>query len=95
MADIELVIKIPKRIYNYIRKYEHIANSDVSDIKDAIINSTPLPKGHGKLIDVKDLLEEICLEDTKENRKLNLGEIITLEDIDRIEPIIEADKESK
>ena len=46
MADIELVIKIPKRVYNYIRKYERIANSDVLDIKDAIINGTPLPKGH-------------------------------------------------
>lgn len=64
-------------------------------IAQAIDNSTLLPKEHGKLIDVKDLLEEICLEDTKENRKLNLGEIITLEDIDRIEPIIEEDKESK
>ena len=51
MADVELVIKIPKRVYNYIRKYEHIANSDVLDIKDAIINGTPLPKGHGRLID--------------------------------------------
>lgn len=46
MADIELVIKIPKRVYNYIRKYGHIANSDVLDIKDAIINGTPFPKGH-------------------------------------------------
>ena len=46
MADIELVIKIPKRVYDYIRKYEHVANSDVLDIKDAIINASPLPKGH-------------------------------------------------
>ena len=29
MTDIELIVKIPKRVYNYIRKYEHIANSDV------------------------------------------------------------------
>lgn len=51
MADIELVVKMPKRVYNYIRKYEHIANSDILDIKDAIINGTLLPKGHGDLID--------------------------------------------
>ena len=31
MADIELVIKIPERVYNYVRKYEHIANSAQSD----------------------------------------------------------------
>lgn len=92
MAKIELVIKIPEE--DYIR----ISNSNPSYADDfslyyAIKNGTPLPKGHDKLIDVKDLLEEICLEDTKENRKLNLGEIITLEDIDRIEPVIEADCE--
>ena len=63
MADVELVIKIPKRVYNYIRKYEHIANSDISDIKDAIINSIQFPKGHGRLIDADDLLDNTCLEE--------------------------------
>ena len=57
MADIELVVKIPKRVYNYIRKYEHIANIDILDIKDAIINGTPLPK-HGRLIDADEFLKE-------------------------------------
>ena len=42
----QIVIDIPKRVYNYIRKYEHIANSDVSDIKDAIINGTQPKKGY-------------------------------------------------
>lgn len=55
MADIELVIKIPKQVYNYIHKHHHIANSDILDIKDAIINGTPLPKGHGDLKDVEEL----------------------------------------
>lgn len=91
MADVELIIKLPKE------EYEEIINSEdcgLHVLTRAIANGTPLPKGHDKLIDVKDLLEEICLEDTKENRKLNLGEIITLEDIDRIEPVIEADEET-
>lgn len=91
MANIELVIKIPEE------EYKEIINSEdcgLHVLTRAIANGTPLPKGHDKLIDVKDLLEEICLEDTKENRKLNLGEIITLEDIDRIEPVIEADEET-
>ena len=66
MADIELVIKIPERVYNYVRKYEHIANSDVLDIKDAIINGTLLPKGHGELIDkdvVLDMMNHGILEE--------------------------------
>lgn len=91
MANIELVIKIPEEEYKNIclMSKDGIGMA----LYDWIANGTPLPKGHDKLIDVKDLREQICLEDTKENRKLNLGEIITLEDIDRIEPIIEADME--
>jgi len=43
MTDtVKLIIEIPKRVYNYIRKYEHIANSDILDIKDAVVNGTPL-----------------------------------------------------
>ena len=90
MANIELVIKIPKEDFERCKKRFQMR---IDIMGDAIANGTPLPKGHDKLIDVKDLLEQICLEDTKENRKLNLGEIITLEDIDRIEPVIEADCE--
>lgn len=86
----QIVINIPEKL-----ACEGFERSFTEEEKNVLIkaigNGTPLPKGHGKLIDVNDLLEEICLEDTKENRKLNLGEIITLEDIDRIEPIIEAD----
>lgn len=89
MANIELVIKIDEEAYDFIKRTGYHTQS----LYEAIKNGTPLPKGHDKLIDVKDLREQICLEDTKENRKLNLGEIITLEDIDRIEPIIEADRE--
>ena len=90
MANIELVIKIPKEDFERCKKRFQMR---IDIMGDAIANGIPLPKGHDKLIDVKDLLEQICLEDTKENRKLNLGEIITLEDIDRIEPVIEADCE--
>lgn len=87
-----IVIDVPEKVYNHFCRCCRFPD-EVEEAIIAITDGTPLPKGHGKLIDVKDLLEEICLEDTKENRKINLGEIITLEDIDRIEPIIEADKE--
>lgn len=61
-------------------------------IASAIRNGTELPKGHGRLIDVNDLLDDINLEDNDYNRDVNTGEIITLENIDRIPTILEADK---
>jgi len=85
MSDIELVIKIPKRVYNYIRKYEHIANSDVLDIKDAIINGILLPKGHGRIADIDKVLEEM-----KAARTYDIPFAL-----ERVKPIIEADKEHK
>lgn len=51
-----------------------------------------IQSGHGKIIDVNDLLDRICLDDTDKNREDNVGEIITLEDIDFIPAIIEADE---
>lgn len=52
MADVELVIKIPEEIYDYIHN-EHIAMRvcDGHKVVKAIANGTPLPKGHGRLID--------------------------------------------
>jgi len=83
MKDIELVIKIPKRVYNYTHKHHHIANSDVLDIKDAIINGVPLPKGHGNLIDADELTEStLC-------KTFGLRSV----DIENAPTIVEADKE--
>lgn len=50
MTDIELVIKIPKKTYKLIR-YKNALGCGVGDIKNIIRNGTPLPKGHGRLID--------------------------------------------
>lgn len=87
MAEIELVIKIPKRVYNYTHKHHHIANSDVLDIKDAIINGTPLPKGHGRILDEKDILDT-------ENNDGGWYDLVDMpEYIAGVKAIIEADKE--
>ena len=67
-------------------------NYKTPTVEQIISNGTPLPKEHGKIIDVNDLLDRICLDDTDENRKDNVGEIITLEDIDFIPAIIEAER---
>lgn len=53
MANIELVIKIPEELYNHTQEYEVGGFNQENDAKlfMAIKNGTPLPKGHGKLVD--------------------------------------------
>ena len=84
----QIVIDIPEETYKGIMLGKWNDNGLAFYVKDG----TPLPKGHGRLIDVNDLLDDICLEDNEYNRDCNVGEIITLENIDRIPIIIEADK---
>lgn len=58
MSNIELVIKIPEDIYKEWKlagKYY-----SYSYAQRLILNGTPLPKGHGRLIDA-DALRENCL----------------------------------
>ena len=55
MADIELVIKIPEEIYSRILERNRIHTFDNETVCDAIKNGTPLPKGHGRLIDADKL----------------------------------------
>lgn len=55
MADIELVIKIPEEDYKFLREAEGCRFSKT--IIDGVINGTPLPKGHGDLIDRRELIK--------------------------------------
>lgn len=48
MKEIELVIKMPEEVYNYIMRL-NLCNQAEEYIK----NGKPLPKGHGDLIDKK------------------------------------------
>lgn len=92
----QIVIEILEEQYNKIKELKMCEYWNYVALLDAVLtsikNGTPLPKGHGRLIDVNDLLEDICLEDNDYNRDCNIGEIITLENIDRIPTIIEANK---
>ena len=98
MADIELVIKMPKDVIegaksspNYYPTYHF------EKIWRAIVNGTPLPKGHGRLIDA-DKLEYTCNSD---ECGMLTGcnhcqyHIITEDEVDNALTIIEADKESE
>ena len=54
MADIELVIKIDEELFNDMKSLPFTTFSEV-----IIINGTPLPKHHGRLIDADKLLDDI------------------------------------
>ena len=52
MSDIELVIKIPEEDFERCKKRFQMR---INIMGDAIANGTPLPKGHGRLIDADAL----------------------------------------
>jgi hypothetical protein len=54
MANIELVIKIPEEEYKIIKNY----TAPMTWIERLIKNGTPLPKGHGRLIDADKFLKD-------------------------------------
>ena len=53
---VELVIKISEKIYNALTHTEFDANLVVNEMRKSIVNGTPLPKGHGRLIDASKIL---------------------------------------
>lgn len=89
----KIVIDVPDDFCARVINAGGMSVTDAEIVVNAFYLGEVLPKGHGRLIDVNDLLYDIDLEDNDYNRDVNLGEIITLEIIDRIPTIIEADKE--
>ena len=43
----QIVIDIPKKIYDHILRTNMLVNSDRLEVTEAIISGTPLPKEHG------------------------------------------------
>ena len=79
MAEIELVIRIPEELYEIIKNPKKIETMyHAGRLCEAVRSGTPLPKGHGRLIDADAVLEE------------PFGD--TYKDIDTAETIIEADR---
>ena len=76
----KIVIDIPDRIHYAIEKDITVNGSKASQMLiDAVKNGTPLPKGHGRLIDADDIDNHI------------IGHV----DTRSCPTIIESDKESK
>lgn len=51
----QIVIDIPESILNTIQADEMISREQLAVLQIHILNGTPLPKGHGRLVDVNDL----------------------------------------
>lgn len=56
----KIVIDIPEETYDGI-KMGMRNTDDMREVGDAIENGTPLPKGHGDLKDVQDIINRINL----------------------------------
>ena len=88
MADIALVIRIAEESYKEIKKIVADRN-DHYFLENIIANGTPLPKGHGDLIDRDDLLADSYPIDDYAGNEVNIVDVMTVEMADTI---IEADK---
>ena len=55
----QIVIEIPEEKYNQIINSYQGSNVRPKDYEIAIINGTPLPKGHGRLIDAEILIKDM------------------------------------
>lgn len=53
----QIVIDIPEEYYNILKTY-----GGMSVPEEAILNGIPLPKGHGRMVDVDKLIHSKCNE---------------------------------
>lgn len=63
MADIELVIKMPKEYYENLLKNCRFSSEEIPVVSLAIAAGIPLPEGHGDLIDKRKFRKWIETQD--------------------------------
>lgn len=81
----QIVIDIDEKLYTRIKYLKPKADTMLDNLMRGVQNGTPLPKGHGRLIDADAL-----------NFNADYNEpLIHKQDIDDAPTIIEADKEDK
>ena len=78
----QIVIDIPENDYRKVQD----GRASVSMMRKAIRNGTPLPKGHGRLIDESDLIPDSDYED-------GMFYAVSIGTINDVPTIIETDKE--
>jgi hypothetical protein len=89
----QIVIDIPEEIYKASQILDVKYEDGIQIPLEVIANGIPLPKGHGRLVDVDKLKEQatkIKLESLSKNIR-----VITRYKLENALTIIEADKESE
>ena len=94
MADIELVVKISEDSYKATCN-GWMLPSDVENVVQGIKNGTPLPKGHGRLIDADalNISHGVFVPKVKGNAFGCPMDAVFIDEINDAPTIIEADRE--
>ena len=87
----QIVINIDEEIFNKLPEAE-LGSNVIEDILEAVENGTPLPKGHGDLIDRRELKKDVY---TTTEWNGDVHRIIYESSVDHASTIIEADKDCR
>lgn len=90
----KIVIEIDEEIYKYLTGQGRWVDCDFGTFVKAIQNGTPLPKGHGELID-KQSLKLSFFTLSRFYKTWNLGKNKIMGEIENAPAIIGASKESE
>lgn len=82
----QIVIDIPEKIYEYYKNKYPKDCEELTFVENAFLEGTPLPKGHGRLIDADEL--DKCIVD-----RIAMP-YVPINKIQDAPTIIDADKES-
>ena len=94
----KLIIDIPESIFNTIQADEMISREQLAILQIHILNGTPLPKGHGRLIDadsIYQIVRPIEPSDTEWGMTAETAIRLMHSAFNKAPTIIEADKESE
>ena len=87
----QIVIDIPDVEYQRLITQDGMSYTDGEIVVNAFYNGTPLPKGHGRLIDADAL--KLTAHDIHVEAIDYRHRCVSIENIDEASTIIEADKE--
>jgi hypothetical protein len=80
----KVIIDIDEKLYKIIKDPKQLATMvHASRCAEAVENGIPIPKGHGRIADIDKMLEEMRVTRTYD----------ILFALERVKPIIKADKE--
>lgn len=94
----QIIINIDSYVLEHCKR--HVREHYASNIEEAIADGTPIPEGHGDLIDKNDILAFLkCPKydscDWKNCYECNKRRCININNINSLVPIISADTENE